>query len=370
MVPTIVIDDEIHNLNELCRLINETEFMSVKGRYQSPLKALDEIGNISPQVAFVDIDLPEMDGITFADRVLELNPSVLIVFVTAYNQYAIQAFEINALDYIMKPISVKRFDIMVKRIRQQLDIKAMSAGSKLTVNMFGKLDVKIGDEPILWKRSTAEEVFAYLMVNYGSFVHKESIIESILPDYEFSAALSILKTSICRIRSVFSSLHDDVKIVYSGGRYCLKFGNEIDSDYIEVCKAISNYRIDSSTYEVIENACNLYGDGLLTQQGYIWSIEKDEQLRKSLINAMDEIAQQYNSQGNDNAYIKALRILIKLEPYSEQSNFALLERLEKIGEIQQLVMHYKWLEKVLAEEYEIIPGKRINEKFSKYIKKS
>lgn len=370
MVPTIVIDDEIDNLNELCWLINKTGFMSVKGKYQSPQSALDEIKSISPRVAFVDIDLPEMDGITFADRVLELNPSILIVFVTAYNQYAVQAFDINALDYITKPINVKRFDIMVERIRQRIEIKATSVDSQLTINMFGKLEVKIGDEPILWKRSTAEEIFAYLMVNYGSFVNKESIIEAILPDYELSAALSILKTSICRIRSVFSTLQDDVKIMYSGGSYCLMFNNEINSDYIELCKALSNYRVDSSTYEAIENACNLYGDGILSQQGYIWSIEKDEQLRKSLINAMDDIAQQYNSQGNDKAYIKALRTLIKLEPYSEHTNFNLLERLEKIGEIQQLVMHYQWLERVLAEEFDTVPGLRINEKFSKYLKKS
>ena len=370
MIPTIVVDDELHNLNELCNLINKTGFMSVKGRYQNPLIALDEIESISPMVAFVDIDLPEMDGISFADRVLDYNPNISIVFVTAHNQYAVQAFEINALDYILKPIRIKRFDIMVERIKDRLEAKATSVSSKLTVNMFGKLEVKIGEEPILWKRSTAEEVFAYLMVNYGSFVHKEEIIENIWPEYEFEAALSILKTSVCRIRSVVSGLKNDTKVIYSGGRYCLQLDPQnTESDYLQLCKALSNYReSDKSTYEVVEKACDIFGNGFLIQQGYIWSIGKDEELRKRLISIMGDIAQQYNDQGNVSKYLKVLKRTAELAPYYEQTNFAFMKKLEQLGEYQQIALHYKWLEKVLKDEYDTEPSRHITDSFKKYIR--
>lgn len=371
MYSTIIIDDEISSLNETCRLAENTGFLSVIGKYQSPLKALEAVETLSPLVAFVDIDLPEMDGITLAERILEIDPDILVVFITGHNEYAVEAFELNALDYLLKPIRIKRFNAMTEKIKQKLDKKVENISSKLTVNVFGKLEVKIGDELILWKRSKAEEVFAYLMVNHGCFVRKEEIVDKIWPEYDFATGLSILKTSICRIRSVLAGLKNEVKVLYSGGRYCLTLDiKNTESDYLQLCQALADYRENNvSTYEAVEKACDIYNRGFLSQQGYIWSIEKDEELRKQLLSIMGEIAQQYCNQNSIAKYLKALKCVAELAPYYEQTNNAYMKKLEQLGEYQQIVMHYTWLEKILKEQYDSEPSKRIIDSFGKYIKK-
>lgn len=66
MLKTIVLDDEWYNLEEVCELVEKTGFMQVSGKYMNPLQALEEATVLAPQVAFIDIEMPEMDGLTFA----------------------------------------------------------------------------------------------------------------------------------------------------------------------------------------------------------------------------------------------------------------------------------------------------------------
>ncbi len=127
MISTIVLDDEWYNLEEICTLAEHTGFMQVVGRYMNPLMALEEASRLKPQVALIDIEMPEMDGMTFAERLVEQNPGVLFAFITSWNQYAVRAFELNALDYVMKPIKVERFEKTADKMRQELERNARSS---------------------------------------------------------------------------------------------------------------------------------------------------------------------------------------------------------------------------------------------------
>ena len=117
MISAIVVDDEWYNLEEVADLLEKTNCMEVKRKYQNPIIALSEFAEINPDVAFVDVDMPEIDGTTLAAKFIEINPSVLIVFITAWKQYAAEAFDLNAVDYIVKPIRIDRFNQMIEKIK-------------------------------------------------------------------------------------------------------------------------------------------------------------------------------------------------------------------------------------------------------------
>lgn len=119
MIRAIVIDDEHYILEEICDLLSTTNCINVEQRYQNPLEALEEFQDICPDVAFIDVSMPEIEGIVLAKKFRELRPDVEIVFITAWRQYAVDAFEVNALDYLVKPIRQDRFDQMVNRIKEQ-----------------------------------------------------------------------------------------------------------------------------------------------------------------------------------------------------------------------------------------------------------
>ncbi len=122
MIRAIVLEDEWYNLEEICALVERTGFMQVTGRFLNPLEALEQVPALSPQVAFIDIEMAEMDGLACAARLKELIPGILVAFVTAWGRYALQAFDIGAADYIMKPIKQERFDRLVEKIKKEIGV--------------------------------------------------------------------------------------------------------------------------------------------------------------------------------------------------------------------------------------------------------
>ena len=138
MIKTIVLDDEWYNLEEVCELVEKTGFMQVSGKYMNPIQALEDAASLSPQVAFIDIEMPEMDGLSFAEKLLEIQPEVMIVFVTGWNHYAVKAFELNALDYLMKPIKEERFFKLAEKIHTEIIRKEQLSYAELILSIYGK----------------------------------------------------------------------------------------------------------------------------------------------------------------------------------------------------------------------------------------
>jgi DNA-binding NarL/FixJ family response regulator len=138
MIKTIVLDDEWYNLEEVCELVEKTGFMQVTGKYMNPLQALEEAATLAPQVAFIDIEMPELDGLTFAEKLLEIQPEVMIAFITSWNQYAVQAFELSALDYVMKPIKEERFLKLAEKIQAEINRKEQLSYAEQVLSLYGK----------------------------------------------------------------------------------------------------------------------------------------------------------------------------------------------------------------------------------------
>lgn len=141
-------------------------------------------------------------------------------------------------------------------------------------------------------------------------------------------ALPILQTSICKIRNIFSDFKEQVIINYKGSKYGL-FLNSVEFDYNELEMAISNYKSgDINSYEGIERACKAFGSGFLTQQCYVWSMERSEQIRKELERIMKEILKEYIENENLDKQLIILELSALLIPYEEENNYMLFKTLE------------------------------------------
>ena len=114
----IIVDDELPSLDELSHLLKEIEGVDVLACVDSGQKALTIIKDLRPDVVFLDIKMPGMNGFDVAREILTFEPSPLIVFATAYDEYAIEAFDVKAIDYILKPFSKKRLGETVKRLKE------------------------------------------------------------------------------------------------------------------------------------------------------------------------------------------------------------------------------------------------------------
>ena len=101
-----IVDDEPLALNLLESYVNKTPFLSLEGKYSSAVQAMNELPQKNVDLLFLDIQMPDLSGLEFSKMV---NERTRIVFVTAFEQYALEGYRVNALDYLLKPVSYVDF---------------------------------------------------------------------------------------------------------------------------------------------------------------------------------------------------------------------------------------------------------------------
>jgi two-component system, LytTR family, response regulator len=115
-IRALIVDDEPLARRRLTRLLRESADVEIVGQCQNGAEAIEAIRRESPDLVFLDVQMPGLDGFGVLEA-MNGDRLPLIVFVTAYDQYAIQAFEAQAVDYLLKPFSRERFDKMMVRVR-------------------------------------------------------------------------------------------------------------------------------------------------------------------------------------------------------------------------------------------------------------
>ncbi len=115
MLTAIVIDDEHFAREELCELLQESQQVEVIAQAPNAIEGLKLINSLKPDAVFLDIEMPLISGIELL-AMLDPDHMPAIVFVTAFDQYAIQAFEDNAFDYLLKPVDPKRLNKSIQRL--------------------------------------------------------------------------------------------------------------------------------------------------------------------------------------------------------------------------------------------------------------
>jgi len=115
----VVADDEQLARDELCFQLTQIDGVEIVSQATDGLQALDEIARLNPDVAFLDVQMPGLTGFEVARRLLENGTDLAVVFVTAFDHRAIEAFEVNAVDYVLKPVEPARLEQAVGRVRKR-----------------------------------------------------------------------------------------------------------------------------------------------------------------------------------------------------------------------------------------------------------
>jgi two-component system, LytTR family, response regulator len=117
---TVVVDDEQLARDELCFLLGRLEGVEVVGQAEDGIEALKVVEEQGPELVMLDVQMPGLTGFEVARRLLRAGIDSQFVFVTAYDQHAIQAFEVNAVDYLLKPVEAGRLGTAVERVRRRI----------------------------------------------------------------------------------------------------------------------------------------------------------------------------------------------------------------------------------------------------------
>ena len=123
----VLVDDEQLARDELSYLIGQIGGVEIAGQSGNGVEGLATIDRVRPDLVFLDIQMPGLTGFEVARQMLETGSSSHIVFVTAYDQHAIEAFEVNAVDYLLKPVDPARLEVALERARRRARPTATSS---------------------------------------------------------------------------------------------------------------------------------------------------------------------------------------------------------------------------------------------------
>ncbi|MDF2874799.1 MAG: lytR 1 [Sporomusa sp.] len=129
-IRVIVVDDEEPSRSELRYLLEQFDDIKIIGEFNSGEEVSRALVTLNPHLIFIDIEMPGINGIQTAEKISKNNSVPLLVFATAHEEFAVKAFELNAVDYLLKPFSAKRVSQCIGKVRNLLN-EAMSATLKL-----------------------------------------------------------------------------------------------------------------------------------------------------------------------------------------------------------------------------------------------
>jgi two-component system, LytTR family, response regulator LytT len=116
----VLVDDEQLARDELGYLLGRVGGIEVIGQAGNGVEALTTIARLQPDLVFLDVQMPGLTGFEVARRMLDTQSPAHIIFVTAYDQHAIEAFEVNAVDYLLKPVDQARLEVALQRARRRV----------------------------------------------------------------------------------------------------------------------------------------------------------------------------------------------------------------------------------------------------------
>lgn len=179
----MVIDDEPLAVELLCSYVRKTPFLELAGSYNSAVEALEDMHNGRVKLLFLDINMPNINGLEFSKT---LPPDIKVVFTTAYDQYAVEGFRVNALDYLLKPISYSDFLPAANRALEWFGRVEASAGKSIFVKSGYRIE-RLDFDRILYIENQKDYVKFYLegsTETVNSLMNIQSLSEK-LPEGKF-----------------------------------------------------------------------------------------------------------------------------------------------------------------------------------------
>jgi two-component system LytT family response regulator len=183
-IKCICIDDEPFALKQISDYVRKTPFLKLISECRNAFEALQIVSNEKPDLIFVDINMPEMSGM---DMVKSLPSDILVIFTTAYSEFAVESYKVNALDYLLKPISYVEFLKSANKALEYIENQNVKHLETTAVNdyIFVKADGRI-HKVLFSKIDFIESASEYVKI----FVNGEKPLMSLMTMKSLEAALS------------------------------------------------------------------------------------------------------------------------------------------------------------------------------------
>lgn len=373
----MLVDDEKPSTDLLCRILSDIGMGEVVGTFGKPSEAISQLMNLVPDVAFLDIEMPGVNGLELARQMRQQLPDLFIVFITGYSHYALEAFKVEALDYILKPFMPEEIEAALNRILKykghQSELPSTSLPS-FQIHCFGEFSAYDDQgQRVRWSTKKAQELFAYLLLNQDSLLDKERIGEALWSDKPRSRHANNLHISLYRLRKDLAAAGLEVSILSEKGSqegYGIQLG-EISCDLDSVnayMTSAQQFPFTEAFIEYHEQIGQLMEEDLFKGMDYLWCELHRLNYQRFYIQQQRQLAGYYLAKEEWIALIATAERLRQMLPYDEQVYLWLFEGLGKTGQQSLLVSNYLKMKAVFSEELDLPPPEELERGYKIWIK--
>ena len=369
----IIVDDDKAMLLIMKKMLKKIEGIDIVNTFNDTRNVIGFIKEFKIDMVFLDISMPEENGLELARKVLETSPSTDIIFTTSHREYAVEAFDICAFDYIVKPVLPERLKRTVKRALEKRAgsvEKVLIKEKKLSVYLFGGIDVSSESlGTVKWISAKSLELFVYLLLKEGRNISKNVIIEEIFFDMPLKNAENYLKTAIYQIRKSLEPYSSTPLLISNNGSYQLNF-SEFYVDVMDFEKRLSKIqKIDSENINEALFIEKLFVGELLGDRVYYWIMSDREKYLNSYLNLSKKIGEYFFNNGELNQASYILKKIIKFDLLNEDANYLFMKIFAAQNDKKSLMNHYGRYVKVLKKELGISPDGTIVDLYENLIRK-
>ncbi len=330
----IAVDDEKMSLMRLQRMLSEMPGTTLAGGYQSPAEALACQAEARPEVAFLDVEMPEMNGLELAERLMENDANIEVVFVTAHERYALQAYQQNAIGYLLKPVQSLEIQRQLDRVLRYRVIQAREQSGLIRAHVFGSFFLYQGVDAscvLGFRTEKSAELLALLINERGKPISRDLICERLWPDMSAERAARNFHTTAYNIRHTFSALGRGDVLLRTQNSYRLNL-QCVQSDLETFCAAMKKGTQEKDWLLAAEAALAVYTGGYMADRDYVWLAEHQAYYERMFEKLCLRITQEYERCGRlDSAADTAFQWLSQ-NPLSEEACGYLISLYQKRGE--------------------------------------
>lgn len=330
MLKVIIVDDERPALEKMSKLLLETGAVEIIGLFIRSPDALEFLAKNSVDAVFLDIEMPDMDGIELASRMTDIQEKTSVVFVTAYNEYAVEAFRLNALDYLTKPVSAERLTETIRRLNGLKHSGVQAEDFK--ISCFGRFTLVSGQQVVRFRTQKAEELLAFMIDKRGETVSRSEILDSLWAEFDGERSLIHFNTTLHNVKKALYQYGVSLPFTYDRGSYRFET-DSLNCDYLKFSSFTDKSKSPSrGNILEFEEAARLFKGEYLTGWDCNWAAIKRMCLTEKYFDLISSIAEYYEGTGDYQKAAKWLKTGLLIEPLHRDLNYKLVEAMLSANE--------------------------------------
>ena len=182
----ICVDDEAQVLRHIVTSLQNMHLLREVHGFTLPQDALEWVRTNPVELAVLDIDMPGMTGLELAGELRKINPRISILFLTAFNQYALDAYSVHPTGYLLKPFEQARLKQEVEYALSHLPGRKRA---HISVQTFGHFEILVDGKPLAFRRSKSKELLAYLVDRRGAGITRQDAFSILWEDRMYDVSM-------------------------------------------------------------------------------------------------------------------------------------------------------------------------------------